>query len=89
MLMGQNSAEAILYIINVLRDPLWLEVYNSDWDEYWGPVFIFDRKGNGDITAEDSEIARQAREFYFAPDGVVELGKLDRLVAVYTDALFG
>ena len=89
VLMGQNSAEAIVYAINVLRDPLWLDVYNLDWEEYWGPIFIFDRKGNGDITPEDSEIARQARNFYFAPDGVIELDKLDRFLAVYTDSLFG
>ena len=28
------------------------------------------------------------REFYFAPDGVIELDKLDRLVLLYTDTMF-
>ena len=88
VILGTNSGEAILYISWILQDPLWLEVINEDWDTFWGPVFLLERRGNGDVTPEDSELARRAREFYFAPDGVINLEKLDRLVDVYTDALF-
>ena len=88
VMLGTNSGEAILYISWILEDPLWLEVINEDWDTYWGPVWLLERQGSYDITPEDEQFAREAREYYFAPDGIIGLDKLDRLVDIYTDSLF-
>jgi hypothetical protein len=45
-------------------------------------------QGFDDITAEDVGLAKAARDFFFQPDGVIELDKLVSFIQQHTDALF-
>ncbi len=88
MLMGSNSGESIYFDLNILVQPSILNDLNADWDEFYGPIYLRDRTGDGDITQKDIEISRAAREFFFAPNGVIELAKLDKFIDMHSDALF-
>jgi len=44
------------------------------------------KQGFEDITPEDVALAKSVREFFFQPDGVIELDKLDIFLKQYTDA---
>ena len=63
-----------------------LDDLNSDWD-FYGPVYLFEQEGNGDITDKDVAVARAAKDFFFK-DSVIDLDGLDRFVLMYTDALY-
>ncbi len=88
LLLGTNSGEAVSYNEDILRQPSLLSVINNDWDEFYGPIYLRERTGDGDITQKDIEICRAAREYFFAPSGVIELDKLDKFIDMHTDALF-
>ena len=55
---------------------------------HYGPQYIFEREGNGDITQADVTLAYIAKDYYFQPSGVVSLDTLDDFVELYSDALF-
>ncbi len=87
LILGANSGESILYITDILNDPELLEVLDSDW-EFYGPIYLFERVSADHVTDQDVEVSMAAKDFFFAPDSIIELDKLDKFVNMYTDALF-
>jgi len=86
--MGFNSGEANIFNPDLLINPTQLIEFDAAWEDFWGPIHLRDREGLDDVTDADRELSAAAREFYFAPDGVIELDKLDKFQNLYSDALF-
>jgi len=73
---------------NILINPSKLLEIDAAWEEYYGPQLLRDRESLDDVTYADRELSRLARDFYFAPDSVIELDKLVQFQDQYSDALF-
>ncbi len=52
MIIGANSGESIRSDPDILSDPDLLTEFNDNWETY-GPIYIFEREEESDITEED------------------------------------
>jgi len=88
LLIGANSGEANSFIPDLLFNPSKLLEIDAAWEDYYGPKYLRAREELKDVTDDDIELSVAVREFFFAPDGVIELDKLDTFQSQYSDALF-
>jgi len=84
--MGGNSEEAIFFVPDILLDPSKLFEIDAAWEDLYGPRYLRGRQSIEEVTDEDRELSAKVREYFFAPDGIIELDKLDRFVEMYSDS---
>jgi len=82
------TGEANIFDLEILFNIDKLIEVDAAWDDYYGPIYLREREGLDDITEADKALARKAREFFFEPNGVIDVDKLDIYQKQYTDAMF-
>jgi len=88
LLIGSNTGEANLFIADVLVNPSKLLEIDAAWEDYYGPFYLRGREGLDDVLQEDVALSEAARDYFFAPDGFIELEKLDKLQRLVNNAAF-
>jgi len=88
MMIGATTGEANLFISDVLVNPSKIFEIDAAWEDFYGPHYLRGREGLEDVRTEDIILSEEVRDFFFAPDGVIELDKLDKFQYALSDAGF-
>jgi len=87
VVIGTNTDEGILYMLDQLRDPSLWDDYRKNFDNF-GPQLLFNIANASDITTEDVEKTHQIVEYYVGSLDNINEDHLQGMFDMFTDAGF-